>query len=433
MTPATTTTKVQPENFETEPEIGSKLTTNNSSVNTNRLNHVNLRSEADIYKYLIRPQTLERSLLRENKNQVAGHAGFSVMHNNPNNCLKPLIVQCLRGKREHFFYQLLEFFKKNKYNTRINDSDSINKLCYKQFKLLTTPANQCDCVIDSDVWREMSAFVASFQCVICPTNNAQNSESDVNVDDHQIQEGSLDSIYLSDPKCVCYQSGFGKKMSCQRVDSEVHYLCLEDLTAHCAQPCILDVKIGKITYDPMSVKEKILEQSSKYDQSSNCGFHILGMKIGSEMKNKQFCRGLETERKIQSALELFFEPLTEISYKLATLNNIIQRLEYILNWFESRNIDQLKFFSSSLLIVYDSHVNSSTTTEHISDAVRVSMIDFAHVFHHHSNKKVEGQTNEKDDNFLYGLTRLTKLFTTIYHRLQGRHPHQPLPLHPPQV
>lgn len=400
--------------------------------NPEKSHNVNLNSEHDLYQHLIRPQKLERNLLRENKNQVAGHAGFSVMHNNPKNCLKPMNVQCLRGKREHFFYQLLEYFKRTPTVIPNGNTDTTTELCYTQTKLLVTPTNDCDCVIDSNVWREMSVFVAPFRYLVCPTEDAQDLRGDTPDSTEKLQGSSIESIYSDNRKCICYQSGFGKKMSCRRVDSEVHYLCLEDLTAHCKQPCILDVKIGKITYDPMSVREKILEQSSKYNTLHNFGFHILGMKIGSEIRDKQFFRKLETETNIHSALELFLEPLAKTSFKLMVTSSIMKRLEYILNWFETRNINQLKFFSSSLLIVYDSQISPSATIEQVSGSIRVSMIDFAHVFHFHSDNRTKSH-NEKDDNSIYGLTRLTKVFNTIHQRLQYQHFEDQQHSHPPQV
>lgn len=57
------------------------------------------------------------------------------------------------------------------------------------------------------------------------------------------------------------------------------YLKLEDVTRRFLQPCIMDVKIGRRSYDPFASKEKREEQISKYPLMEEIGFLLLGMRV----------------------------------------------------------------------------------------------------------------------------------------------------------
>lgn len=57
------------------------------------------------------------------------------------------------------------------------------------------------------------------------------------------------------------------------------YLKLEDVTRRFLRPCIMDVKIGRRSYDPFASKEKREEQISKYPLMEEIGFLLLGMRV----------------------------------------------------------------------------------------------------------------------------------------------------------
>ncbi|XP_041065028.1 inositol polyphosphate multikinase isoform X2 [Carcharodon carcharias] len=57
------------------------------------------------------------------------------------------------------------------------------------------------------------------------------------------------------------------------------YLKLEDVTRKFNKPCIMDVKIGKKSYDPDASAEKIQQQISKYPLMEEIGFLVLGMRV----------------------------------------------------------------------------------------------------------------------------------------------------------
>lgn len=402
---------------------------------------MNLRQEFKInefYQQLIRPQQTKSDELLTNKNQVAGHAGFYSLKEDPTLCLKPFNADCVRGRREHLFYQLIEYFKRNNYDREaasdLNSETSRDKqsaiLYYKHFNLLTypTPATRCNCIIDGSLFKLLSSFVAKFYHV----KHLSESTDDCTINDANLDE----SVYSQKISCPCYGRDLEKKSLCSREYKKVNFLCLEELTVHCREPCIIDIKIGVVTYDPMALKDKVLEQSSKYRRLREFGFRILGVKLGNQFKDKSYGKALETNEQLYEALDSFFDPLSEMQFKCAVIDKILERLNLLSTWFEDKNIKQLKFFSSSLLIVYDSYTDKcrplDTTIEELVNNVRVSMIDFAHVFHVHDSMSGTGdvQSNIRDDNYLFGLRKLQQFFSKLsdhYHSLpRSTVPHLPL-------
>nr|BAB27004.1 unnamed protein product [Mus musculus] len=79
------------------------------------------------------------------------------------------------------------------------------------------------------------------------------------------------------------------------------YLKLEDVTHKFNKPCIMDVKIGRKSYDPFASSEKIQQQVSKYPLMEEIGFLVLGMRVyhlhsdSYETQNQHYGRGLTKE------------------------------------------------------------------------------------------------------------------------------------------
>ena len=68
------------------------------------------------------------------------------------------------------------------------------------------------------------------------------------------------------------------------------YLKLEDLTRTFKNPCIMDVKMGRVTWDPNASEVKRKREESKYPPLKNLGFQFLGCRVSlsldqSEMLN----------------------------------------------------------------------------------------------------------------------------------------------------
>ena len=74
----------------------------------------------------------------------------------------------------------------------------------------------------------------------------------------------------------------------------VTYLQLEDITSRFHRPCIMDVKMGCITYAPDAEPEKVAREISKYPPAKETGFQLIGTRV---RKMHVFCFCAFKERK----------------------------------------------------------------------------------------------------------------------------------------
>uniref|UniRef100_A0A2I3HBE6 Kinase n=1 Tax=Nomascus leucogenys TaxID=61853 RepID=A0A2I3HBE6_NOMLE len=136
------------------------------------------------------------------------------------------------------------------------------------------------------------------------------------------------------------------------------YLKPEDVTHKFNKPCIMDTKIGQKSYDPFASSEKIQQQVSKYSLMEEIGLLVLGMRVyhvhsdSYDVQNQHCGRSL-TKETIKDAVSGFFH---NGYYAVAAS---IQKIEKILQWFENQK--QLNFYASSLLLVYESSSQPTTT------------------------------------------------------------------------
>lgn len=360
-----------------------------------------------------------------NEFQVAGHSGF--LTNRPAQCLKPINPKCVRSRREHLFYQMAKHFK------HCTDPGSV-KLYYKDFKLLRHPDKECHCQINPDTFKSINMNIPDFLAVKHLT--LQDDDFATN---EEKQKAFLDELYNDGVWCPCYGNDRQAKNKCSADYNQENFICMEDLHAHCKTPCVLDIKVGRTTYDPMANEAKVQEQSTKYPRVRDFGFRVLGMHTGLINRDKSYGKSLDNQEQVFEAIESFFESLYHMDRKVVVIGKMLDRLERILEWFETMNNNQIRFYSSSLLFIYDSGIrkneeeNNEETLKRLGQSVRVGMIDFAHVFHSHDPPEgpsrsgsgtsifTSGNLN-KDDNYLYGLRRLVKFFIMLnrQHRIRLR-------------
>ena len=60
------------------------------------------------------------------------------------------------------------------------------------------------------------------------------------------------------------------------------YVRMKDVSHKFRNPCISDIKMGRITYDPDASPEKILKEKSKYPPLEKIGFQIRGARVSAE-------------------------------------------------------------------------------------------------------------------------------------------------------
>ncbi|XP_032698697.1 inositol polyphosphate multikinase isoform X3 [Lontra canadensis] len=140
------------------------------------------------------------------------------------------------------------------------------------------------------------------------------------------------------------------------------YLKLEDVTHKFNKPCIMDVKIGRKSYDPFASSEKIKQQVSKYPLMEEIGFLVLGMRVyhvhsdSYETQNQHYGRSL-TKETLKDGVSRFFH--NGFCLRKDAVAASIQKIENILQWFENQK--QLNFYASSLLFVYEGSSRPTTT------------------------------------------------------------------------
>ena len=355
--------------------------------------------------------------------QVAGHLGF--LSNGLGQCFKPINLGCARSRREHLFYQMVNYFRNCK------NPDDIN-LYYKDFLLFINPDKICDCRIDPETFKSITKITPKFSCA-----RHLFLESDHRGSTAESLRKWIDQLYSENPRCPCYGTDPVAKKKCAVDFIPGNYICLEDLQAHCKTACVMDIKLGRITYDPIANEQKILEQRTKYPRVRDFGFRILGMKNDISTRDKSFGKSLQTQEQVFEGVESFFDALQSTASKVVVIGRMLDRLEHILEWFETKNNSQLRFYSSSLLFVYDSGVEvpdeeaTQEVLDQLKSSVRVSMIDFAHVFHSHDPPEGPSRSGSgtsiftsgalnKDDNYLYGFRRLIKFFIMMNRQQRTR-------------
>jgi len=163
------------------------------------------------------------------------------------------------------------------------------------------------------------------------------------------------------------------------------YLEIENLTNNFENACTCDIKIGKVSYDPLANDEKRLKCYEKFPLQSEFGYQFLGIRRGGVQLDKTFGRSLD-KTTIHKAFDNFLP--TEITMREIIKKKIVDKLKFLLLWFENQK--SLQFYGSSLLVIYSPE----------DMTCNVKMIDFAHVFYEEM----------EDENYMFGLRKLIAAF-----------------------
>lgn len=202
------------------------------------------------------------------------------------------------------------------------------------------------------------------------------------------------------------------------VDSEIKRPCivLEDFTLHYEHPSLIDIKMGRQTFEPIASQAKVARELKKYPYQSDIGFRITGLKVWNAESSdylsfdKWFGRSLIPEQVIYG-LAFFYH--NGLQFKVRAIDESLRRLNEILDWMKTQN--RYKFFCSSILIVYDNgtpaasaeHAIDPEYANSVSSDCRVGMIDFAHVCVNST------EINEVDEGYIHGLKSLIQNLSFI--------------------
>ncbi|KAK0400264.1 hypothetical protein QR680_003428 [Steinernema hermaphroditum] len=181
-------------------------------------------------------------------------------------------------------------------------------------------------------------------------------------------------------------------------NTERQFLKLEDLTMRFRYPCIMDVKVGKVTFDPLATVEKSTREMSKYPEQQKLGFRLLGYRLHHpaadlEIADKKWGLSWNSENiddGFNDYMKLTRENRTQI------IGIFKKHLRGIHEWFSHQRV--YHFYASSLLFIYDS---APAEEGPVAD---VRMIDFSHTF---------PACKSTDQNYLFGLNRICEIFQRL--------------------
>ncbi|CAH1408025.1 unnamed protein product [Nezara viridula] len=197
-------------------------------------------------------------------------------------------------------------------------------------------------------------------------------------------------------------------------NADIRFLKLQDITNQCSKPCVMDVKIGKQTWEPSATLEKRKSEDAKYAVSKRefgfCipGYHVFDIKSGLVFKfGKEEGKRLGRESTI-AAFKQFFN--YSCGFSSIIVKHITSQMADLLDWWNSQNV--IHVYSSSLLLVYNAEKLEGLLSgalkeeELITDGswVKIRMIDFAHVV---------PANNLNDHNYISGLSNLIAILKSI--------------------
>jgi 1D-myo-inositol-tetrakisphosphate 5-kinase/inositol-polyphosphate multikinase len=191
---------------------------------------------------------------------------------------------------------------------------------------------------------------------------------------------------------------FGKRVI-EIASRSYEFIELEDITHPFKKPCIMDIKIGKVTYDPDASEEKKHTESIKCPFQMEFGFRILGYRLHPDENGKVRVRDknwgrTRTPENIQAAFNDYFQAMPNKKLKAEAIKTFRRELAKICHWFDTQQ--ELQLYSSSLLFVYEGD-------PHFHLPPKMKMIDFSHVFFE----------KKHDKNYIHGLKFIDNVFHNI--------------------
>jgi len=186
-------------------------------------------------------------------------------------------------------------------------------------------------------------------------------------------------------------------------------ILLENVASNFCKPCILDLKMGTRVhgdYDDQD-KQKRHQMKSEATTTKKLGVRLCGMQVFEpstqtfHCRDKYFGRTLDREA-LRSVLRRFFS-----NGSGDVICRVIDRLQAIKS--SLKQLRSYRFYSSSLLVIYDGAVTSSKP--HNATAVDIRMVDFAKS----TNSNLDGQMVHEgpDLGYIFGLTNLIQLLSEI--------------------
>ncbi|XP_011334457.1 inositol polyphosphate multikinase isoform X2 [Ooceraea biroi] len=135
------------------------------------------------------------------------------------------------------------------------------------------------------------------------------------------------------------------------------FLTLRDITEGMAEPCVMDIKIGRRTWDPLATPEKRATEELKYAESKRAygfcitGFQVYCLSTGRLKKfDKDYGKKLDAKGVVE-ALKTFLHITPEKPACQRLIIELLSILGRIMLFFRMQR--KYRFYSSSLLVAYD--------------------------------------------------------------------------------
>jgi hypothetical protein len=170
-------------------------------------------------------------------------------------------------------------------------------------------------------------------------------------------------------------------------------ITLQDLTFHFRRACVLDLKIGRSSVAEDADDAKRADMHAKDITTTShslglriCGMHVFDPRLGEHVARRKSWGKRLTDDTFRAGLHAYFNVAIDDNVALqpntricAVLRRFVARLDQIAALMRSQT--QFRFYSSSLLFVYEGDNNKNNSTDETADdPVSLSMIDMAHVF-----------------------------------------------------
>lgn len=216
----------------------------------------------------------------------------------------------------------------------------------------------------------------------------------------------------------------------------VLYIKLEDITHQYRHPCIMDIKVGPVTFDHEADEAKITREKAKSPSLPEIGFQIVGVRRYNPSRgdyssfDRNLVRTLNPETVLTKGLAMYFH--ADESFDASLVHVFLRRLGTIESLFNSQT--SYHFIASSLLFVYDGDAfhslppsNAATSADNCSSGrsngcpaageasadngvdsfweehVTLKMIDFTHSY----------PAFLPDNNYLIGLRSLIRYMNLL--------------------
>jgi hypothetical protein len=153
------------------------------------------------------------------------------------------------------------------------------------------------------------------------------------------------------------------------------YVALEDLTARCAAPCVLDVKLGRVSTGPDAPAAKAAAEAAKCPSQAVLAFRLTGLRVadggGGGGGYRRRGRSLRGEAACAASAAAVFADFLGGGARAAPA---LRALLALRAWAAAQN--EWRLFGSSVLLVYD----AAAPPDAAAGGASAHIVDFAHAW-----------------------------------------------------